>query len=59
MLAQPLKAAFGGSIWMLQSGLGTPEYFVLPLFPPGSPCLASNRHRGEARCSATHLLPCS
>ncbi len=48
MLGELLKAAFGGSIWMLQGGLGTPEYFFLPVFPPGSPCPAPTAPRHDA-----------
>ena len=49
MLGEPLKATVGGSIWMLQGGLGTPEYFVLPMIPPGSPLPSLQPHRGTAR----------
>ena len=40
-------------MWMLQGGLGTPEYFVLPMIPPGSPLPSTN----EARPAHTRLLP--
>ena len=40
-------------MWMLQGGLGTPEYFVLPMIPPGSPLPSTN----EARPADTQLLP--
>jgi hypothetical protein len=53
MLGEPLKAAFGGSISILRGGLGTPEYFVLPMFPPGSPLPSTN----EARPAFRHPAP--
>ncbi len=53
MPGEPLKTAVGGSISMLQGGLGTPEYFVLPMFPPGSPLPNPN----EAQPAVRHPAP--
>ncbi len=47
MSGEPLKTAVRGSIWMLQGGLGTPEYFVLPNDPSGVP--PAEPQRGAAR----------
>ena len=53
MIGEPLKTTVGESIAMLQGGLGTPEYVVLPMIPPGSPLPSTN----EARPADTQLLP--
>ena len=58
MPGEPLKATVGESISILQGGLGTPEYFVLPMIPPGSPCPAPTAPRHDPR-SDTRLLPVS
>ena len=55
MPGEPLKATVGESISILQGGLGTPEYFVLPMIPPGSPPPSPNRT--EARPAFRHPAP--
>jgi hypothetical protein len=57
MPGELLKAAVAGSIWMVQGGLGTPEYHFLPLFPPGVPPAKPSTAPGRSPRSDAHLLP--
>ena len=56
MIGEPLKTACRGSIRMLQGGLGTPEYFFLPVFPPGSPLPSPNEARAGVQTPGSCLL---